>query len=151
MPHREEDISASVHRADLSFHRRCHYVPRMAGNKIAAPRRNEALAIIVERIVRYGTSPCYAEIGRSMRPPIGKTRVRELVDELVELRLVDRAPGAQRGIYIRDLNQCRAIIEAALGAKGWWHSRPLGTLEAPPCTIEQLSVLPAFEHFPAPN
>ena len=114
-----------------------------------APRREEALAYIVERIARSGTSPSYAEIGRAMRPPVNKTRARQYVDQLVGLRVLERDPGSQRGIRIRDLVRCRAMIEDALGLHGWWHSPPLGQLESPaPCTIEQLPMMPEFEHLP---
>lgn len=118
----------------------------MQGDRPAAPRRVEVLAIIVESIARFGTCPSYDEIGRAMVPPIGKTRVAQHVDGLVEWKCIDRGAGAQRGIRIRDLNLCRFMIERWLGEKGWWHARPLGVLEAPgPCTTDQLPLVPPFE------
>lgn len=120
----------------------------MQGEPPAAPRRVEVLAIIVESIARFGVCPCYEEIGRAMRPAIGKSRVKQHVDALVVLKCIDRPSGAQRGIRIRDLNLCRLLIEAGLGQQGWWHARPLGVLESPsPCTIEQLPIVPPFEHY----
>ncbi|HEX8419454.1 MAG TPA: hypothetical protein VF638_05515 [Sphingomonas sp.] len=122
---------------------------RITPAAVIAPRREEALAIIVERIARSMNSPTYAEIGQAMVPPVGKTRVRQLVDQLVGLRVIDRDPGSNRGIRILDIVRCRAMIEDALGMAGWWHARPLGPIEAPtPCTIEQLAMMPAFEHLP---
>lgn len=118
----------------------------MPGEQTAAPRRVEVLAIIVESIARFGTCPSYDEIGRSMVPPIGKTRVAQHVDGLVEWKCIDRGAGAQRGIRIRDLNLCRSLIEAMLGHQGWWHARPLGVLESPgTCTTDQLPLVPPFE------
>ena len=129
--------------------------PPMQGDHPAPPRRVEALAYIVDRIARSGTSPSYDEIGQAMRPMVGKTRARELVDELIALRVLDRTVGSQRGIRIRDLDRCRSMIEGALGSRGWWHARPLGPLESPPsvlpCTIEQLPIMPPFEHLPDPH
>ncbi|KTT72633.1 hypothetical protein NS334_08550 [Sphingomonas endophytica] len=113
----------------------------------------QVLAIIVERIARSGVSPCYEEIGRLMVPPISKTRVKQHVDKLVYFdRVLDREAGAQRASRIRDLDRCREMIENELGERGWFHARPLGPLIAPaPCTIEQLPVIPPFEHLPGPD
>jgi len=55
-----------------------------------APRRIEALAYIVERIERTGTSPSYGEIGRGMRPHVTGSRVRQLVDQLVRIGVIER-------------------------------------------------------------
>lgn len=112
------------------------------------PRREEALAYIVDRIARSGTSPSYEEIGRAMVPRVGKTRARQLVEQLIAVGVIERDLGSQRGIRIRDLVRCRAMIEAALGMHGWWHAAPLGAMQPPPCTNDQLPVMPAFEHFP---
>lgn len=108
------------------------------------PRRVEALAYIVQRIQRTGISPSYGEIGREMRPPVGKTRVSDLVDELIELGVIGRPPASRRGIQIRDLVRCREMIDEALGFEGWSHAKPLGPLE-PPCTFEHLPFLPLIE------
>ncbi len=114
-----------------------------------APRREEALAFIVDRIARSGISPSYDEIGNAMTPRVGKTRARQLVNQLIGIGVIERDPGSQRGIRIRDVVRCRAMIEAALGMTGWWHSYPLGSMQPPtPCTNEQLPLMPAFEHFP---
>lgn len=124
----------------------------MQGVSPAPPRREEALAYIVERIARSGISPSYAEIGRAMRPRVGKTRVRDLVNELIVLQVLDRDPGSQRGIRIRDVVRCRSMIENALGIGGWWHAPPLGSL-APPDGFDalELPLMPAFEHLPDPD
>jgi SOS-response transcriptional repressor LexA len=110
----------------------------------AAPRRIEALAYIIERIQRSGTSPSYGEIGRALRPPVVPSRARQLVDQLVEFGVIERPPASRRGIRIRDLQRCREMIDDALGRTGWHHSRALGDLE-PPCTFEHLPILPLIE------
>jgi SOS-response transcriptional repressor LexA len=114
----------------------------MSGAVPAPPRRWEALAYIVDRIQRSGTCPSYGEIGQAMRPRVEPTRVRQLIEQLVKLELIERPIASRRGIRIRDLAACRRSIEAALGREGWSYSQPLGTLEPPPCTFEQLMLLP---------
>lgn len=121
----------------------------MSGERPAAPRRVQVLAIIVENIVRFGVCPCYDEIGRAMVPRISISRVKQHVDALVQLKCIDRAIAAQRGIRIRDLDQCRRMIEAWLGPQEWLHARLFGTPgRTAPCTIEQLPLVPPFEHYP---
>lgn len=113
----------------------------------AAPRRVEALAYIIERIQRSGTSPSYGETGRALRPTVVPSRARQLVDQLVELGVIERPPASRRGIRIRNLQRCREMIDDALGRKGWVHSKPLGYLEHP-STFEHLPVLPLIELIP---
>lgn len=110
----------------------------------ASPRRIEALAYIIERIQRTGTSPSYGEIGLALRPKVDKSRARQLVDQLVALGVIERPPASRRGIRIRDLVRCRELIDEALGAKGWHHSKALGSLQSP-STFEHLPVLPLIE------
>lgn len=97
------------------------------------PRRVEALAYIIERIQQSGTSPSYGEIGRALQPQVDKSRVRQLVDQLVVLGLIERPLASRRGIRIRDLQRCREIIGHAPDLKG------------PHSTFEQLPVLPLIE------
>lgn len=111
---------------------------------MAAPRRIEALAYIIERIQRSGTSPSYGEIGRALRPTVVPSRARQLVDQLVALGVIERPPASRRGIRIRDLQRCREMIDEALGHTGWVHSKALGVLEHP-STFEHLPVLPLIE------
>ena len=58
---------------------------------VAVPRRYEALAFIMERIVANGTSPSFEEIGIELR--VSKTRARQLVDELIDEDLIVRPVG----------------------------------------------------------
>ena len=115
-----------------------------ARSPIGTPRRIEALAYIIERIHRSGTSPSYGEIGRALRPKVGRSRACQLVDELVAIGVIERPPASRRGIQIRDLQRCRELINDALGRDGWHRSKALGSLE-PPCTFEHLPVLPLIE------
>lgn len=107
-----------------------------------APRRIEALAYIMERIDRSGTSPSFGEICRAMRPRIASTRVRNLVDQLVRIGLIERDVGSRRGIRIRDAHRCRVLIANALGQHGWSHVQPLGKLNVHPCTNKHLPIVP---------
>lgn len=113
------------------------------------PRRIEVLAFIVDRIVRTGSCPSYEDIGRSMEPRVNKSRVAQLVQQLVTIGVIERDAGAQRGIRIPDLARCREMIDTGLQDCGWWHAKPKGTLEAPPhYTFVQLPMVPPFEDYP---
>lgn len=115
----------------------------------APPRREEALAYIIDRIVRTRTSPSYDEIARAMQPPVERSRARQLVNQLVRQGLIEREPGSQRGIRIRDLVACRALIDDALGRSGWHHAWMLGPLEPPAYSTQvQLPTSPPFRHLP---
>ncbi|MDR6128809.1 SOS-response transcriptional repressor LexA [Sphingomonas sp. SORGH_AS802] len=107
-----------------------------------APRRIEALAYIMERIERTGTSPSYGEIGRGMRPHVTGSRVRQLVDQLVRIGAIERDVGSRRGIRIRDAHRCRVLIADTLGRHGWNHAHPLGKLNVHPCTNKHLPIIP---------
>jgi SOS-response transcriptional repressor LexA len=121
----------------------------MTGVGTAPPRRDEALAFIIDRIARSGIAPSYAEIGRAMRPSVSRGRAQQYVDELVERRVIERDAGARRGIRIRDLVYCRSVVDRALLQHGWTIATPLGALEQPaPCTFGQIPFAPPFEHLP---
>jgi len=118
----------------------------MSGVVSAPPRRVEALAYILDRIERSGTSPSYGEIGGAMLPIVTKSRARQYVNELVKLGFIERPIASRRGIRIRDLVRCRQAVGDALGQNGWSHAKPLGTLQSPPCTFEQLPRLRLILH-----
>jgi len=113
---------------------------------VVVPRRVEVLAYIVERMQKDGTSPSYGEIGAALNPPVAPTRVRQFIEQLIKLDLIERPAASRRGIRVRDLARCRQIIGDALGSKGWCHAQPFGELEMPPCTIEQLPLIPLILH-----
>ena len=110
---------------------------------IAAPRRYEALAYIIERLVNTRTSPSYDEIADHLG--VRKTRARELVEQLIDEGIVERQVGRQRSFVVRDLTRSRMILVEVLNRLGWAEALPLGGLSQP-CTIEQLPMLPPFEH-----
>lgn len=111
----------------------------------AVPRRFEALAFIMQRIVADGCSPSFDEIAIELR--VGKTRARELVDELIADGIIDRPIGRQRSFRIRDVTHSRTLLVEVLNRLGWADAVPLGPLEQP-CSNEQLPILPPFEHLP---
>lgn len=110
-------------------------------------RRDEALAFIVDRIVRTGTAPSYEEIGRGLRPRVSKARAQELVGQLIAEGVIEKTPGAQRALRVRDVSRARAIVDSFARALGWTVATPLGELE-PPLPQVQLSVLKPFRHLP---
>lgn len=110
---------------------------------VAVPRRYEALAFIMERIVSNGTSPSFEEIGIELR--VSKTRARQLVDELIDEDLIVRPVGRMRSFRVKDVAGSRNILVQALNRLGWVDAVPLGNL-LQPCSIEQLPMMPPFEH-----
>lgn len=116
-----------------------------------APRRIEALAYIVQRIERSGTSPSFGEIGRAMRPAINGTRVRKLVEELVRIGVIERDVGSRRGIRLRDAQRCRVLIAEARHRHGGRHAPTLGRFIVHPCTNEHLPILPLIPENRAVN
>ena len=104
-------------------------------------RRDEVLAILVDRITRTGSCPSYEEIGRALVPTVGKSRAQQLVAQLIRRGDIVRDPGSRRGIQLRDVSRCREIITRALHDRGW--SQAGDILEpARPYTFEQLPYLP---------
>lgn len=111
------------------------------------PRRDQALAFIIERIARTGTSPTFDEIG--IRLDVSSTRAKELVAQLIERGLVEKTPGAQRSLRVRDVSGSRALLDETMRRLGWAVAQPLGVLVQPPPVPEgQLPVIPPFEHLP---
>jgi hypothetical protein len=111
----------------------------------AAPlRRNEALAFIIERIIRTGTSPSAGDIGRALQ--VSRTRAQQLTDQLIGERVLERT--GPRTLAIRDLVHCRHIITETLRGLGLAVAEPMGELQ-PPLSISQLPLLPLIEENPA--
>lgn len=79
-----------------------------------------------------------------MNPQVGEGRARHLVEQLVKLGVIGRDAGSHRGIYIRDFEACRALIDTALGKQGWHHAGALAPLSAP-YSLLHLPVLPLIE------
>jgi SOS-response transcriptional repressor LexA len=104
-------------------------------------RRDEVLAVLVERITRTGSCPSYGEIGRALVPNVGKSRVQQLVAQLIRRGDIVREPGSRRGIQLRDVDSCREIIAQALQDRGWVKADDL-IEPGRPYTFEQLPYLP---------
>lgn len=118
----------------------------MPASVMVPPRREQALAYIVGRIVRDGISPTNQEIGDALG--VNKTRAGDLVKELIDRNVLRRTPGAQRGLQILDLGHAREIVVERL--------RDLGMIvvdaryeNPPPCPQEHLPILSPFEHLPS--
>jgi SOS-response transcriptional repressor LexA len=119
---------------------------RMAGGSPAPRRRDEALAIIIERIARDGVPPTIDQIGAAMRPAVCRARARELVDQLIAQGIIERRPG-QRGLRVRDVAASRALLDQAAVRLGWVVAEPMGVLQHPRHQ-GQLPMLPPLEHLP---
>ena len=127
-----------------------------AHSAIAAPlRRDEALAYIIEHIVRHGFSPTHAEIGEALGG-ISTPRVRELIAQLVRLKSVSIIPGAQRNLRVNDLTACRHHLTEAMRRLRWSAAEAMGELQDPlprvppiaPLPQEKLPRVPPIAHLP---
>lgn len=132
----------------------CGLKRSMALRGSAKPRRrDEALAFVIDRLVRTGSSPTFEEIGGKLG--VSKTRAQELVEQLIVNGVIEKVPGAQRALRVRDVTHARHLVDQFARSLGWAVASPLGALEQPsvptavkPLPHVQLPVLPAFEHFP---
>lgn len=93
----------------------------------AARRRDDALAFIIEQIARYGICPSYGEIGRHLE--LSVTRIRQLVQQLVDEGAVERVPGAKRQFRVRDMAASRDMLGQALQRLGWVQAPAMGALQ----------------------
>lgn len=108
-------------------------------------RRDEVLAFIIERIARFGVGPTYDEISNEMS--VSPSRAKELVGQLIERGIVEKTPGGQRSLRVRDVAGARNALEAVMRKLGWITAEPMGGLDYP-LPNGQLPVLPPFEHLP---
>lgn len=113
-----------------------------------APRRDEALAFIVERILLSGISPTFGEI--AIKLAVSKTRVKELVAEFIQHGIIERTPGSQRGLRVVNMTHSRDVADIVLRSLGWTVSDPMGHLQGGFPKV-QLPVLPPIEHLPEPD
>lgn len=108
-------------------------------------RRDEVLAFIIERIARFGVGPTYDEISNELS--VSPSRAKELVGQLIERGIVEKTPGGQRSLRVRDVAGARNALEAVMRRLGWITAEPMGGLQHP-LPNGQLPVLPPFEHLP---
>jgi SOS-response transcriptional repressor LexA len=113
---------------------------------VQAPlKRDQALAFIIDRIARSGVSPSLGEIASALG--VSDTRAKELVKQLIALRLVEHTPGTQRSLRVRDVATSRTLLDRSLRHLGWSTAGPMEKL-AGPFPKGQLPTLPPFEHLP---
>lgn len=112
----------------------------------AAPlRREEVLAFIIEQLARGRGCPTYKEIGFAV--DVSETRARQLVDQLVKLGIIERTPGLQRNLVVRDVTMAREIVVETFRRIGGLAAAPLGDLIGH-CSQAQLPIVAVLEHIP---
>lgn len=128
------------------------------GNSAKPLRRDEVLAFLIDRLVKTGSSPTFEEIAKELG--FSRTRAQELVEQLIARGVIEKVPGAQRALRVRDVAHARHLVDQFARGLGWAVAAPLGALEQPTVPVPpkpmpsqtlsyvQLPVLPAFEHFP---
>lgn len=118
---------------------------RMAGGSPAPRRRDEALAYIIERISRGCACPSGPEIARALH--VSDTRAKQLVAQLIREGVIEKTPGAQRSLRVRDVAAAREQLGTVLSRLGWTAAVPMGVLSSP-FPQKQLPMLPPLEHLP---
>ncbi len=108
-------------------------------------RREEVLAFIVERLARGRGCPSYKEIGEAVG--VSQTRARQLVDQLVAAKVLERTAGLQRNLVVRDVTHAREIVVEVFRRIGGMAAAPLGDLVGP-CAQAQLPIVAVLKHIP---
>jgi DNA-binding MarR family transcriptional regulator len=108
-------------------------------------RREEVLAFIVERLARGRGCPSYKEIGEEVG--VSQTRARQLVDQLVNAKVLERTAGLQRNLVVRDVTHAREIVVEVFRRIGGMAAAPLGDLVGH-CAQAQLPIVAVLEHIP---
>ncbi|SEM73382.1 hypothetical protein SAMN05192583_1033 [Sphingomonas gellani] len=106
------------------------------------------LAYIIERIARDGVSPTLEEIAFALK--ISKGRAHQLIGQLVADGRLERRPGAQRRLVVRDVAASREVLSEVLNRLGWNvndHPPPAPT----PYPHVQLPRLPTLRYLPDPD
>ena len=108
----------------------------------ALPRRYEALAFIIEQIVRWQTSPTYREIAD--RLTVSRGRAEQLVAQLIAEGRIERVPGSGRRLLVVDIYASRVLLDDVLRRLQWSVSTPMGEMLAPLAQV-QLPMMPEIE------
>ena len=66
---------------------------------------------------------------------------------MIKRGVIEKTPGAQRNLRVRDLAQSRTVVAGALREIGWMPAEPMGVSPGA-LPNGQLPMLPPFEHFP---
>jgi DNA-binding MarR family transcriptional regulator len=108
----------------------------------ALPRRYEALAFIIEQIVRWQTSPTYREIADRLK--ISRGRAEQLVAQLIAEGRIERVPGSGRRLRVVDIDASRVLLDDVLRRLQWSVAEPMGEMLAPLAQV-QLPMMPEIE------
>lgn len=108
-----------------------------------ASRREEAYNFIRAYITRTGQSPSINNIMVALG--VSKTRAKALVHQLAVAKMIDRVPGAQRGISIPGL--FRELVLEELRREGYVVDKDI--LAGVPCPQGHLPLIAILDHIPA--
>lgn len=108
-----------------------------------ASRRDEAYDFIRAYIVRHGHSPSMDDVRIALG--VSKTRAKALVHQLAVAKMIERVPGAQRGISIPGL--VRALVLEELRREGFVVNKDAET--GVPCPQGHLPLIAILEHVPS--
>lgn len=111
-------------------------------------RRDLVLAYIIERIARDGVSPTLEEIAIALK--ISKGRAHQLIGQLVAEGRLERRPGAQRRLVVRDMAESREVLSEVLARLGW-NVNDQAPPGAAPYPHVQLPRLPTLRYLPDPD
>lgn len=112
-------------------------------NARPAPRRDEAYAFIRTFIVEYGHSPSMEEVAIALG--VRRTRAKALIHQLAVKKMIERVPGAQRGISIPGL--AREMVLMELRRDGYVVDKDV--LVGGPCPQGHLPLIAVLAHIPA--
>ena len=107
-------------------------------------RRDQVLAFVIEQIVRYGVAPSMGEIAREF--DLSKSRATQLVGQLVEAGVIDRVPGAVRGLRVRNVAESRLQLTEVLRRLGWPAADPAGELRSTPDYPPMIAIVSHVEY-----
>jgi len=105
-----------------------------------AGRRHEAYVFIRTYIVRHGHSPSMEDVRVALG--VSKTRAKALVHQLAVAKMIERVPGAQRGISIPGL--ARELVLEELRREGYVVNKDV--LTGGPCPQGHLPLIAILEH-----
>lgn len=106
-------------------------------------RRDQAFDFIRAYIVRHGNSPSMEDVRIALG--VSKTRAKALVHQLAVAKMIDRVPGAQRGISIPGL--FRELVLDELRRDGYVVDKDV--VSGMPCPEGHLPLVAILEHVPS--
>lgn len=109
-------------------------------------RREQVLAFVLEQLAQGRPCPTFKEIGEAVG--VKETRARQLVEQLIELKIIGRTTGLQRNLMVIDVTLARDIVVQVFRRIGGMAAAPLGELVGAPCAQAQLPIVAVLEHIP---